>query len=234
MTQVFWRLWMNCVFSGLTIWQHPSFFAYFPTANTFEGMLGDLYSTSTANPGFNVRDLLKLITVKLQSWPAQSFFLLSGMQVPHVLNLRLSSWIGVPNFLASMKYFIMRKASEAAFSRFEFLTILRCFPSEILFLLTRQLNRLRLLILPWLRWWQHVLCIHALTRMSILANSSFTQRHKRIHSERRQLWYWACRIVHWRWLLKTSFPCVEVLYVLHWKKTSKLVYIHSSWESTTV
>ncbi|PAV17055.1 aromatic-L-amino-acid decarboxylase [Pyrrhoderma noxium] len=38
---------------GLTIWQHPSFFAYFPTANTFEGMLGDLYSTSTANPGFN-------------------------------------------------------------------------------------------------------------------------------------------------------------------------------------
>lgn len=42
-------------FQGLTLWQHPSFFAYFPTACTFEGMLGDLYASSTANPGFNVR-----------------------------------------------------------------------------------------------------------------------------------------------------------------------------------
>ena len=39
---------------GLTHWQHPSFFAYFPTACTFEGILGDLYASSTANPGFNV------------------------------------------------------------------------------------------------------------------------------------------------------------------------------------
>jgi len=38
---------------GFTHWQHPSFFAYFPTASTFEGMLGDLLSSSTANPGFN-------------------------------------------------------------------------------------------------------------------------------------------------------------------------------------
>ncbi|KAI0295987.1 aromatic-L-amino-acid decarboxylase [Russula brevipes] len=38
---------------GLTHWQHPSFFAYYPTASTFEGMLGDLLSSSTANPGFN-------------------------------------------------------------------------------------------------------------------------------------------------------------------------------------
>jgi hypothetical protein len=38
----------------LTHWQHPSFFAYFPTASTFEGMLGDLLSSSTASPGFNV------------------------------------------------------------------------------------------------------------------------------------------------------------------------------------
>jgi hypothetical protein len=41
--------------AGLTHWQHPSFFAYFPTASTFEGMLGDLLSSSTASPGFNVR-----------------------------------------------------------------------------------------------------------------------------------------------------------------------------------
>ncbi|KIY66904.1 hypothetical protein CYLTODRAFT_422989 [Cylindrobasidium torrendii FP15055 ss-10] len=38
---------------GLTHWTHPSFFAYFPTACTFEGILGDLYSSSVANPGFN-------------------------------------------------------------------------------------------------------------------------------------------------------------------------------------
>ncbi|KAH9967309.1 aromatic-L-amino-acid decarboxylase [Russula dissimulans] len=41
------------ILPGLTHWQHPSFFAYFPTASTFEGMLGDLLSSSTANPGFN-------------------------------------------------------------------------------------------------------------------------------------------------------------------------------------
>ncbi|KAK2464196.1 hypothetical protein APHAL10511_003653 [Amanita phalloides] len=41
------------ILPGLTHWQHPSFFAYFPTACTFEGMLADLYSSSTCNPGFN-------------------------------------------------------------------------------------------------------------------------------------------------------------------------------------
>jgi hypothetical protein len=43
--------------TGLTLWQHPSFFAYFPTASTFEGILGDLYANSVPNPGFNVRIL---------------------------------------------------------------------------------------------------------------------------------------------------------------------------------
>ncbi|KAJ7209656.1 pyridoxal phosphate-dependent transferase [Mycena pura] len=38
---------------GLTHWQHPSFFAYFPTAFSFEGILGDLYATAAPNPGFN-------------------------------------------------------------------------------------------------------------------------------------------------------------------------------------
>ncbi|OAX41200.1 hypothetical protein K503DRAFT_767882 [Rhizopogon vinicolor AM-OR11-026] len=38
---------------GLTHWQHPSFFAYFPTACTFEGILGELYASSAPNPGFN-------------------------------------------------------------------------------------------------------------------------------------------------------------------------------------
>ncbi|RDB24903.1 Tyrosine decarboxylase 1 [Hypsizygus marmoreus] len=38
---------------GLTHWQHPSFFGYFPTACTFEGIIAELYATSTSNPGFN-------------------------------------------------------------------------------------------------------------------------------------------------------------------------------------
>ncbi|KAJ7076898.1 pyridoxal phosphate-dependent transferase [Mycena belliarum] len=38
---------------GLTHWQHPSFFAYFPTSSSFEGILGDLYATAVPNPGFN-------------------------------------------------------------------------------------------------------------------------------------------------------------------------------------
>ncbi|KAH7921280.1 hypothetical protein BV22DRAFT_1198315 [Leucogyrophana mollusca] len=41
------------ILPGLTHWQHPSFFAYFPTACTFEGILGELYATSASNPGFN-------------------------------------------------------------------------------------------------------------------------------------------------------------------------------------
>ncbi|KDQ27987.1 hypothetical protein PLEOSDRAFT_1097003, partial [Pleurotus ostreatus PC15] len=41
------------IIPGLTHWQHPSFFAFFPTGCTFEGMLADLYASSTMNPGFN-------------------------------------------------------------------------------------------------------------------------------------------------------------------------------------
>ncbi|KAF8971067.1 pyridoxal phosphate-dependent transferase [Flammula alnicola] len=41
------------IIPGLTHWQHPSFFGFFPTACTFEGILGDLYASSATNPGFN-------------------------------------------------------------------------------------------------------------------------------------------------------------------------------------
>lgn len=41
------------ILPGITHWNHPSFFAYFPTANTFEGVLADLFSSSVSNPGFN-------------------------------------------------------------------------------------------------------------------------------------------------------------------------------------
>ncbi|KAG8681046.1 hypothetical protein FRC09_017799, partial [Ceratobasidium sp. 395] len=43
----------SCDCAGITHWQHPSFFAYFPTANTFESVLADLLSSSVSNPGFN-------------------------------------------------------------------------------------------------------------------------------------------------------------------------------------
>lgn len=41
------------IMPGLTHWQHPSFYAYFPTSSTFEGILAELYASSTSNPGFN-------------------------------------------------------------------------------------------------------------------------------------------------------------------------------------
>ncbi|KIJ40178.1 hypothetical protein M422DRAFT_210014 [Sphaerobolus stellatus SS14] len=43
----------DLILPGITHWQHPSFFAYFPTASTPEGILGDLYASSVSNPGFN-------------------------------------------------------------------------------------------------------------------------------------------------------------------------------------
>ncbi|KAF7315233.1 hypothetical protein MIND_00037700 [Mycena indigotica] len=41
------------IMPGLTHWQHPAFFAYFPTASSFEAILGDLYSLAIPTPGFN-------------------------------------------------------------------------------------------------------------------------------------------------------------------------------------
>lgn len=42
------------ILPGLTIWQHPSFFGFYPAACTFEGMIADLLISSACNPGFNV------------------------------------------------------------------------------------------------------------------------------------------------------------------------------------
>ncbi|CAE6461352.1 unnamed protein product [Rhizoctonia solani] len=41
------------IMPGITHWQHPSFFAYFPVANTFESVLADMLAGSITNPGFN-------------------------------------------------------------------------------------------------------------------------------------------------------------------------------------
>ncbi|KDN44436.1 hypothetical protein RSAG8_05483, partial [Rhizoctonia solani AG-8 WAC10335] len=43
----------QCIMPGMTHWQHPSFFAYFPVANTFESVLADMLAGSVTNPGFN-------------------------------------------------------------------------------------------------------------------------------------------------------------------------------------
>lgn len=44
----------DLIMPGVTHWQHPSFFAYFPAAGTLESIIGDLYATTAMNPGFNV------------------------------------------------------------------------------------------------------------------------------------------------------------------------------------
>lgn len=66
----------------MTLWQHPNFFAYFPTACTFEGVLGDLYSTSTPNPGFNVR---YAATPVVYAYTDRTH---SGLAAPHAPNSR--------------------------------------------------------------------------------------------------------------------------------------------------
>lgn len=42
------------IMPGITHWQHPSFFAFFPSITNFESILADMYATSVSNPGFNV------------------------------------------------------------------------------------------------------------------------------------------------------------------------------------
>lgn len=41
------------ILPGTTHWQHPSFFAFFPSNVTFEGIIADMYAAATNNPGFN-------------------------------------------------------------------------------------------------------------------------------------------------------------------------------------
>ncbi|GAA5858964.1 hypothetical protein JCM8547_007178 [Rhodosporidiobolus lusitaniae] len=41
------------VLPGITHWQHPSFFAYFPANTNYESILADMYAGAVSNPGFN-------------------------------------------------------------------------------------------------------------------------------------------------------------------------------------
>ncbi|KAJ7072574.1 pyridoxal phosphate-dependent transferase [Mycena amicta] len=43
----------RAIVPGLTSWQHPHFYAYFPTASSYEAILGDLYAMAIPTPGFN-------------------------------------------------------------------------------------------------------------------------------------------------------------------------------------
>lgn len=38
---------------GMTHWQHPMFFGYFPSNATYEGIIADIYTSAMNNPGFN-------------------------------------------------------------------------------------------------------------------------------------------------------------------------------------
>lgn len=65
----------RCIVPGLTHWSHPSFFAYFPTACTFEGIIADLYTSAVSNPGFNwiCSPACTELEVIVMDWAAQLF-----------------------------------------------------------------------------------------------------------------------------------------------------------------
>lgn len=41
------------VLPGLTHWQHPMFFGFFPANSSFEGIIAEMLTSATSNPGFN-------------------------------------------------------------------------------------------------------------------------------------------------------------------------------------
>lgn len=43
----------DLILPGITHWQHPNFYGFFPCNATFEGALADLHAAAISNPGFN-------------------------------------------------------------------------------------------------------------------------------------------------------------------------------------
>lgn len=43
----------SIIMPGITHWQHPNFYAYFPCNASFPGAIADLYCAAISNPGFN-------------------------------------------------------------------------------------------------------------------------------------------------------------------------------------
>ncbi|KAH9942073.1 pyridoxal phosphate-dependent transferase [Amylocystis lapponica] len=95
------------------ICQHPSFFAYFPTAATFEGMLGDLYASSVSTPGFNW--LSSPASTELEMVVTDWFAKLLGLS-PHFLNSSKTGG-GVIQTSASDVALIITVAARARYMR---------------------------------------------------------------------------------------------------------------------
>ncbi|KAJ7806790.1 pyridoxal phosphate-dependent transferase [Mycena olivaceomarginata] len=70
------------IIPGLTNWQHPSFFGYFPVACTWEGIIGDIYAGSLFNPGFNwiCSPACTELEVIVMDWAAKMFGLSEDFQ----------------------------------------------------------------------------------------------------------------------------------------------------------
>lgn len=43
----------DLILPGTCHWQHPSFFAYFPSNSSFESIVADIYAAAISTPGFN-------------------------------------------------------------------------------------------------------------------------------------------------------------------------------------
>ncbi|OJA13179.1 hypothetical protein AZE42_10172 [Rhizopogon vesiculosus] len=64
---------LKYILPGLTHWQHPSFFAYYPVSCTFESILGEIYASSMSSPGFNwsVSPACTELEAVIMDWSAQ-------------------------------------------------------------------------------------------------------------------------------------------------------------------
>ncbi|SCV67024.1 BQ2448_5670 [Microbotryum intermedium] len=63
------------ILPGLTHWQHPSFFAYFPANTTFESIIADIMVGGVSNPGFNwlCSPACTELEVRMTDWCATLF-----------------------------------------------------------------------------------------------------------------------------------------------------------------
>ncbi|KAJ7485831.1 pyridoxal phosphate-dependent transferase [Mycena latifolia] len=63
------------IIPGLTNWQHPAFFGYFPVACTWQSIIGDIYAGSLFNPGFNwiCSPACTELEVIVMDWAAKMF-----------------------------------------------------------------------------------------------------------------------------------------------------------------
>ncbi|KAJ7350357.1 pyridoxal phosphate-dependent transferase [Mycena albidolilacea] len=79
------------IMPGLTHWQHPSFFAYFPTATSFESIIGELYANAAPHPGFN---RLLALPAYAKSPPSPDVLVIYVTQT-HSLGLKAGRMLGL-------------------------------------------------------------------------------------------------------------------------------------------